>query len=199
QGSGNAPETGDSLQVYFKNNLGEWILVRAYPGSGVQPFQEEWVNLDSVDAGGGTFYHSQFQLRFRSTGGAGPFPNDDWFIDDVAIGANLINSISDEQAVLPAEYALLPNYPNPFNPSTTIQYDLPQASEITLTIYNMLGQQVRVLVQQSQPVGRHSSVWDGLDADGLPVSSGIYFYRLTARSSASATPFSRVQKMMLMK
>lgn len=199
QGSGNAPETGDSLQVYFKNNLGEWILVRAYPGSSVQPFQEEWVNLDSVDAGAGTFYHSQFQLRFRSTGGAGPFPNDDWFIDDVAIGANLINSISDEQAVLPVEYALLPNYPNPFNPSTTIQYDLPQASEITLTIYNMLGQQVRTLVQQSQPAGRHSSVWDGLDADGLPVSSGIYFYRLSARSSATATPFSRVQKMMLMK
>ncbi len=84
QGNGNAPEPGDVLQVYFKNNLGQWVLVKEYAGNTIQPFQQEVIDLASAPNGGGTYYHSQFQVRFQSHGSVGPY--DDWFIDDVFLG-----------------------------------------------------------------------------------------------------------------
>ena len=74
----------------------------------------------------------------------------------------------------------LGNYPNPFNPATTMVYSLAEAAPVRLTIYNLLGQQVRVLVEEVQGMGGHSVEWDGLDETGLTVSSGLYFYRLEA-------------------
>ena len=199
QGSGNAPEPSDSLRVYFKNSLNEWRLVRAYPGTTVQPFEKEVIYLDSLDAGGGSYYHSQFQMRFRATGGAGPFPNDDWFIDNVAIGSQLINSIDDAAQTPPATFALHGNYPNPFNPSTSIRFDIPAASEVKLIIYNSLGQEVRVLENRSFNAGSHTSKWDGKDANGKTVASGIYFYTLQARTVGGQQYFQKTQKMILMK
>jgi uncharacterized repeat protein (TIGR01451 family) len=72
------------------------------------------------------------------------------------------------------------NYPDPANPSTTIRYTLPEPSDVRLTIYNILGQEVRVLVNASKPQGVHNVVWDGRDAFGRQVTSGIYLYRLIA-------------------
>ncbi len=77
-------------------------------------------------------------------------------------------------------YQLFQNYPNPFNPVTIIRYDLPKASKVILNIYNILGQEVRTLVKETQPAGQWSIVWDGSYDDGKPVSSGVYIYRLTA-------------------
>lgn len=81
---------------------------------------------------------------------------------------------------LPDVFTLRQNYPNPFNPATTIAYALPKAAEVTITIYNLLGQTVRSLAPGNQPAGQHQVVWDGKDQSGATVSSGIYFYRLTA-------------------
>ena len=72
------------------------------------------------------------------------------------------------------------NYPNPFNPSTTIRYTLPEASNVRLTIYNVLGQEVRTLVNAAQSRGVHSVQWDGRDASGRQAATGIYIYRLEA-------------------
>jgi hypothetical protein len=72
------------------------------------------------------------------------------------------------------------NYPNPFNPSTTIRYAMPEASDVRLVVYNILGQEVRVLVNQYLPAGAHAIQWDGRDAIGRGVASGIYVYRLAA-------------------
>ena len=79
---------------------------------------------------------------------------------------------------LPKTYELGNNYPNPFNPSTSIQYALPQDGNVRLAIYNALGQRVRVLVDQALPAGRHEVVWNGKDDHGKTLGSGIYFYRL---------------------
>ncbi len=81
---------------------------------------------------------------------------------------------------LPKEFALEPNYPNPFNPSTTIRYALPQAAKVELKIYNILGQVVRKLVDEEQTAGFYEKLWDGKDQSGRPVSTGIYFYQIRA-------------------
>ena len=70
------------------------------------------------------------------------------------------------------------NYPNPFNPSTTISYSLPTETSVRLMIYNTRGQLVKTLVNADQKAGSHSSIWDGTDSSGSAVSSGVYYYRL---------------------
>ena len=79
---------------------------------------------------------------------------------------------------LPADFTLAPNYPNPFNPSTTIAYQLPARAPVTLEIHNLLGQRVRHLVDEVQVAGHHAITWDGTDDAGRLVSSGIYLYTL---------------------
>jgi hypothetical protein len=92
----------------------------------------------------------------------------------------------------PIEFALWPNYPNPFNSSTVIRYDLPAPAFVTLGIYNLQGQKVRSLVSENRPAGAFTSPWDGRDDAGKNLSSGIYYYRLQAGS------FSTVRRMILL-
>jgi hypothetical protein len=94
---------------------------------------------------------------------------------------------------MPKSYALNQNYPNPFNPSTEISFDLPAASKVQLSVYNVLGQNVKELVNQNMDAGSHVVTWDGRADDGTSVASGVYFYRLTAGN------FSRTMKMMMLK
>jgi hypothetical protein len=93
-----------------------------------------------------------------------------------------------DNSMLPIAYNILPNYPNPFNPSTTIRYSLPDASHVTLNIYDITGRLVEQLVNQNTPAGYHTVTWD---ASGY--SSGIYFARMQAGD------FVKTQKMVLMK
>ena len=94
----------------------------------------------------------------------------------------------------PREFALHQNFPNPFNPDTTIKYDLAESADVTLQIYNVLGQVVRTLVaSEAQNAGRYQIRWSGMDDRGVSVSSGIYFYRI------SAGEFQNVRKLMLLK
>ena len=89
---------------------------------------------------------------------------------------------------IPTEYALLQNYPNPFNPVTIIRYELPHNTEVNLTIYNLLGQEVEILVNEYQPIGTYEA---SFNASALP--SGTYFYRL------QADKFVQTKKMILLK
>ena len=88
--------------------------------------------------------------------------------------------VGNQFSVLPDCFALFQNRPNPFNPLTTIAYDLPEASDVMLNIYTVTGQQVITLVSGHQEAGRYSVVWDGRDAQGVAVGSGLYFARLEA-------------------
>lgn len=85
-------------------------------------------------------------------------------------------------------FSLLQNYPNPFNPTTNINYYLPEAAKVTLNIYDILGRHIKTLVSSEQSAGQHSAIFN---ANNL--SSGIYFYRLTANS------FIEVKQMLFMK
>lgn len=78
------------------------------------------------------------------------------------------------------EYELAQNFPNPFNPETSISYSLERESFVNLEVYNLLGQKVKSLVSVKQKAGKHSATWDGTDESGKVVSSGIYYYKIQA-------------------
>ncbi len=88
---------------------------------------------------------------------------------------------------------LFQNYPNPFNPVTTIEYNLPQATEVEVTILNSIGQKIKYLVREKQAAGRHQVTWSGQDNTGNKAASGVYYYKLSAGS------FVRVKKMILLR
>ena len=94
---------------------------------------------------------------------------------------------------MPASFALHPNYPNPFNPSTFISYDIPISSNVSLNIYDMRGRMVKHLVRQNQDPGRYLVKWHGNDNSGNNVSAGVYIYRLNTGNNVFS------QKMILMK
>lgn len=85
-----------------------------------------------------------------------------------------------DPSVVPSEYTLSQNYPNPFNPTTEISFALPSAGDVELSVFNILGQKIRMLVNQSLPAGSHEVTWQGTADNGQPVASGVYFYRLTS-------------------
>jgi flagellar hook assembly protein FlgD len=95
--------------------------------------------------------------------------------------------------------SLEPNYPNPFNATTAIVYSLPnigaQPAPVRLTVYNILGEKVKSLVDDNQQPGRHIAYWDGTDQQGQPVASGVYFYRL----EVSGIEFVKSGKMVALK
>ena len=94
----------------------------------------------------------------------------------------------------PEAFALANNYPNPFNPATTIKYALPQAADVQLTVYNVVGQPVRTLVADHQSAGRYVVEWDATNNNGHSLASGMYFYRLQAGEE-----FLEIKKMLLLK
>jgi hypothetical protein len=109
--------------------------------------------------------------------------DDSIFVDNQTVGIG--NGIAQ---TIPAQFRLLQNYPNPFNPATTITFDLPEETRVNLTVYNILGEQVAVLINRTMKAGRHRT---DFNASALP--SGIYFYRV------STEKFSAVKKMILIK
>jgi hypothetical protein len=94
---------------------------------------------------------------------------------------------------LPVRFALQQNYPNPFNAETTIRFSLDQAGPVSLAVYNMLGQRVKVLYQGELEAGQHRASWNGSDRQGRPLASGVYFCRLEGGKR------SEVRRMVLLK
>jgi hypothetical protein len=98
------------------------------------------------------------------------------------------------------EFELFRNYPNPFNPATTIKYRLLTMSNVELSIFNALGQKIQTLVSQTQAAGSYSVQWDGQNDAGQPVASGMYLYRITYTSMEGAfRAVSLTQKMLLVR
>ncbi|MEE3195880.1 MAG: T9SS type A sorting domain-containing protein, partial [Candidatus Neomarinimicrobiota bacterium] len=97
------------------------------------------------------------------------------------------------ETILPERFNLYQNYPNPFNPVTTLRYDLPEISPVNITIYDMLGRQVKTLMDQTQDAGYKSVIWNATNDYGNPVSAGIYLYQIQAGEYIS------IKKMVLLK
>ena len=108
-------------------------------------------------------------------------------------GGGAVSVIEDDYGKPPTKYSLNNNYPNPFNPLTTISYDLPEDGFVNVSIYNVMGIHVKDLVNSQQNAGFKSIQWDATNNTGQPVSAGVYLYRLeTGR-------FTQNKKMVLLK
>jgi hypothetical protein len=121
-------------------------------------------------------------------------------VDNVGVTQNQTTTVNfilavvdnDDQVVPVTATELIGNYPNPFNPETTISYSVKDGTAVRLEIYNAKGQRVRTLVDETQPTGRYNAVFNGRDDHGRPLSSGVYFYRF------SAGDYRSTRKMILM-
>lgn len=96
-------------------------------------------------------------------------------------------SVDDKPNTVPTEFTLLQNYPNPFNPETTIRYELPGDSKVTLKIFDITGRLVTELESGYRQAGSHAVSWNGRDHENMPVASGIYFYKLDAKTASGKT------------
>jgi hypothetical protein len=110
-----------------------------------------------------------------------------------AQNGSVIPVINEKLDNLPSDYELVQNYPNPFNPDTKIQFNLPSAGKVLLTVININGQKVATLVDRSMDAGVHLVTWDGRNEIGASVASGVYFYRIEVNG------FQQTKKMMLLK
>ena len=135
---------------------------------------------------------SDIGLQFTEQGNSEPKPAGKFLLTKNA--TLVLHATSASSAVLPKEFALHQNYPNPFNPTTSIEFGLPEESNVTLRIFNMLGQEVTTLVKGAFSPGYYRAEWDA-----STVSSGVYFYRIEATSTQSGKAFTKMNKMVLMK
>ena len=104
-----------------------------------------------------------------------------------------INTMTINNEIIPKNYRLYQNYPNPFNPTTQIKYDLPEDAMVNITIYDMMGRQVKTLVNGSQTAGYRTIQWNATNDEGKPVSAGLYLYTIEAGD------YTQTKKMVLLK
>jgi bacillopeptidase F (M6 metalloprotease family) len=130
---------------------------------------------------------------FRSDGGGSV--KSGWYIDNIDISFYNVTGIDDQtpQEGLINSFVLHQNHPNPFNPATTIRYYLPTAAAVEVTVYNLLGMEIKKLIEERQFAGTHSVVWDGRDRHGNEAPSGVYLYQLKSEK------FTQTNKMILLR
>ncbi len=122
-----------------------------------------------------------------------PYTSGYQLIPRYASDLNYTISVKNDELINPKAFSLGQNFPNPFNPTTMITYEVPKASDISVKVYNLLGQEIRTLFSGKQNAGKHAIQWDGRDNAGRAVSTGIYFYRLNAPN------FVQTRKMIMIK
>jgi len=163
------------------NNDGSW----ATPGD--QIFMAQFLaagpnvlnfNVPTTGTPGATTFA---RFRFNAGGTALPFtgPAPDGEVEDYRVYIeDDLSAIPDEG--LPERFGLEQNVPNPFNPMTSIHYDLPKAAVVELSVYTLDGRHISTLVNEQLPAGRHTVIWNGRNDAGMPVASGTYIYRIKA-------------------
>lgn len=130
---------------------------------------EDYLSIEEVETVTGTWDIVASAGDSLVTSTNGPFT--------LTIDASAV-AVEDDLNALPQEFKLFPNFPNPFNPFTTINYDLPKSSPVAVTVHDVAGRKVRSLVNRKQQPGRKSVVWDATDDSGRSVSSGVYICRV---------------------
>jgi len=146
-------------------NSSRWAYTYDASGNTTSFWHYKWVdstwtpanlsNVEYIDSAGNYYYYSAYSVSL--------------------VYKIIVTGVASDIGEVPADYFLSQNYPNPFNPSTTLKYELPRSADVTLSVYDMLGREVSMLVNERKQAGTYIVRFDG---SGL--SSGVYFYRLTA-------------------
>ena len=171
----------DNLGFYIYRSLSEkrdyqQITSEPIPGAGNSAYRNEYEYLDKGLTNGVTYWYKLEDVDYDgNTSTHGPV------------------SATPTADIRPTIFHLSQNYPNPFNPLTIIRYQITEDGKIVLGVYNLLGQPIRILVDAEQEAGGYQVEWDGKDAEGSRVGSGIYFYRLKTGN------FVQVKKMVFMR
>lgn len=142
----------------------EWAKIDFRQGHGTTSAPQEYAYTDRNPVAGKV----QYRLRQIDNSGKAKY----YDAVEVAVAA-------------PREYRLMQNFPNPFNPSTSIKYQVPVSAFVTITIYDMIGREVASLVREQKQPGTYTVDWNGRDNQGMEVASGVYIYRLTAGTFAA--------------
>ena len=189
----------DTILFDFKSNPGEHrvhMLVMVISDDNDELFQCSTIPIDTnfttyklaVDDFGTTDPNSVFhfpiriksiQIRLGYEGSIGDTNSGIIYYDNLQVNyPNQLDITDKPRITLPRGFHLSQNYPNPFNPLTTIQYELPQRSEVQIMVYDLLGRQVKNLVSETQDAGYKSVTWDAMNNRGQLVSAGVYFYQI---------------------
>jgi len=196
--------TGNNVYLIFDNHLyTEWSYDLALVQ--VSEDNESWTTLWQK-SGRHDYWHSEYvsldeyrghsiYLRFRLTDQSihAELTDPGWTIDNIKIVRGTAVPNEDQINLAPMVTALYPNYPNPFNPETSISYSISKPTRMSLNVYNIKGQLVKQLKDGMESPGNHKLVWNGRDESGRPVSSGIYYYRFVTED------YSQTMKMVLLK
>ncbi len=167
-----------------------WSLLKRWTETGLNAWNEHQFTLSPFDIS----FTSQMRFKFTAEDVGGDTIMDcamDDFLVRTLVGGSA--AVSDPADVRPVSYTLHPSQPNPFNPRTEIRYELPTASPVKLTVYDVNGRELTVLVDEAKEAGSHTASWDGTDSQGRALASGVYFYRLEAGT------FQQTRRMTLVK
>lgn len=197
------PAAGDIYLAFDQHLYSEWEYdwVRVEVSSDQSEWQELWRESGRFD-----WWHTQYislndfagqslYFRFRLVDESvhEEMTDPGWTIDNIRIIGGYAVPNQDAINQIPLISALYPNFPNPFNPQTTIKYSLSRHGKVKLSIYNLKGQKVKSLVDNQMSSGAHQVIWNGRDDGGNAVSSGVYYYRLETDN------YRRTMKMVLLK
>ncbi|MCH8010850.1 MAG: S8 family serine peptidase [Candidatus Marinimicrobia bacterium] len=180
-------------QLYRKFVPGSWHM-RAQLSSTQTSFTDGEI---FISASGGNIEYVHYKVRAFSDCYYSDFTN------SLVVRHNELGGFKqiagEPTEVLPDQFTLHQNFPNPFNPSTTISFDLPEASDIHLIIYTITGETVASVIKTAISAGFREVQWDGTDVSGKLVPSGIYFYHLEARAIETGKTFQQSRKMVLIR
>ena len=173
------------------NNV--WGNGENYSGNFIPGVHDLSVDPQFVDAANGNFHLQAGSQCIDAGDPASQFNDPDGSRNDLgAFGGpfapDIITSIANEDLYIPIQFELYQNYPNPFNPTTIIRYSIPEQTHVSLKVYNILGSEVKTLINKQQSIGNYT-----VELDGLRLPSGIYFYRIVAGD------YIDTKKMVLMK
>jgi hypothetical protein len=160
------------FDIERKPEAGDWQKIDFKAGRGTTNAAQEYAYTDKNPIAG------KIQYRLKQIDNSGK--------------AKYYSAI-DVTVAPPHEYRLMQNFPNPFNPTTSIKFQLPAAAFVTITVYDMLGREVSTLVNEEKQAGTYAVEWDGKDGRGMPAASGVYIYRLSAAGFAQAKKMNYVR------
>jgi len=161
---------GNSIRIPYSDELAD-STGKGFTEENISVFRWNLLNSEWIDIGG--YINADYNYIIASIEGPGVY---------AAFATDFVLDVEDDEHgnILPYRFELSQNYPNPFNPVTTISYSLPRRSEVSIDIFNILGQKIITLVDETKPAGDYQINWDSNDSNGQKVSTGIYFYRFQA-------------------